>query len=910
MSAMNQNKQTTDRRGGFSTTGARRIKYGTNVLIMCIAALVILAMVNFVSFRKYWRKDMAAAGTFQPSERTKRILDQVKDKVVLTTVYTSTQDETSRENYLPTVEDYCQELEQLAPGRVDIEHVASDAQKAALLARIQGKYSAPAQAYTDRIEQFVGFAGTTETGKVPATQPALPQLQQAVAELSAALDGKESYLGSFPQIAGVEAKLTKEIETLTNTPAELKRLTRSGGIPRYGDARDKISQTLDALQQTLSEGQKAIQDIAAVSQAGSEEFFQTAAPRMAEMGQLLESLQATVGKSEDRDLPPDSKAALQAYAREAQRVALFLNEEAGKQEALAKKFPAIAEMPNWLVRQDMGVVQQVIPLPTLLRSMAEQQMNVRLQIRELLSPQQAIAADELAGAIRKLRQLVDQQVQIGRAVGLQIVKLSVMLGKTDEASAVVLEKGKGGEWLADVIQRIDAMKMQIAKLPELKLSEVSDKLDAVNTIVVQIGEKIQVLSFDEVWPQRDPLRGMPGTSNDAPRRVFNGDTAIGGVILALSQPPVATIVFVHYAGEVPPQMRQFMPPPVGSIPYETLETLRNLLGKANLEVREWNLAKGLEAPQPQKDTQSVYVFLPPPSDIPMPGPQNQEQFGQPHLDAVKKLLASGAKAIFLCKWEGPQQRSPFMPPIEPKYGYAEMLREVFGVDTVTSYRTVYGVLESREGSKYGVNVQRWLWMPMNNFTDLPVGKSLRGRRVLMTDVCPVDKTAGAPGGLRVEPILTVPNDEEYWATKDVMELIRSVVSEKQGGLVTQGPADRKSPFPVAQAIMNDKGEPMAVVLGTGGSVMDSYMNERIPRLGDRNQSMRYDPAPTANADVVVNAALWLSGRADLVGAGPVIMPPVQPVPAGQMTAIYALVWAILPGLVILGGVVMFLVRRR
>lgn len=908
MSTTIQNNQAASGQGGFATTGARRIKYGTNVLIMCIAALVILAMVNFVAFRKHWRKDMAAAGSYQPSERTKRILDQVKGKVSLTSVYTSTQEESSRDKYLPAVEDYCQELQQCAPAKIDVEHVTNDTQKQTLLGRIQGKYSTQAKAFSDLIDQFDAFAGVKDQGKAPATQPALPQLRQALTELSTALNIQDSYLGSFPQVADVEAKLTKTLETLANTPAEIKRLTKSGGIPRYGEARDKINQSLDALRETLAAGQKGLKEISEVSQAANEEFFRTAPQRMSQMDQMMQTLQDTVGKSEDRDLPADTRAALQAYAKESQQIAIWLNEEAGKQEALVKKYPAIGEMSNWLVRQDMGIIQQVIPLPVLMRSMADQQMNVRQQIREILTAQ--IAPDEIAGAIRKLRQLAGQHVQISRAVGTQVIKLAQSLNKADEASLVIIEQGKGGAWQADVISRIDAMKAQIAKLPELKLTEVSDKLEAANTIVVEMGDKMQVLTFDEVWPQSDPMRGMQN-NNEAPRRAFNGDTTISGAILSLSQPPVATVVFVHYAGEIPPQMRQYMPPNVGSIPYEALETLRNLLGKANLSVKEWNLAKENEPPQLEKDARSVYVFLPPPQDMPPMGPQGQQQhFGQAQLDRVKKLLASGAKAIFLCRWEGPTQRSPFMPPMESRFGYAELLRDSLGVDVATNFRTIYGVLESREGSKYGVNIQRWLWMPMNNFTDLAIGKPLQGRRVLMSDVCPIDKASKMPDGLKIEPILTTPSNEEYWATKDVMELIRSVVSEKQGGLVTQGPADRKAPFPVAVAVTNTRNEPTAVVLGTGGSVIDNYMNERIPRLGDRNQSMRYDPPPTANADLVVNSALWLSGRVDLIGAGPVIMPPVRPVPRNQMLAIYALVWGILPGVVILSGAAMYFVRRR
>ncbi len=454
------------------------------------------------------------------------------------------------------------------------------------------------------------------------------------------------------------------------------------------------------------------------------------------------------------------------------------------------------------------------------------------------------------------------------------------------------------------------MKDDIANLPELKLAQVSDKLDSPNVLIAEMGDTTQVLTFDDMWPQSNPMRAAPDSkNNDVPRRVFNGDTAIGGTLLTMSQPPVATVVFVYFTGEVPERMRQWMPPARGSIPYEILTELRATLAKNNLTVKEWNLAKQDEPPEPAKGTHNIYIFLPPPPALPVGPQQPNEQFGEKHLKIVNKLLDSGAKGIFLCKWEPPVKRAAYLPAMEGKYGYADLLRDKYGVDTACDERTIYAVLESRAG-KYGVNVQRWVWMPMNNFSDMPVGKPLQGRRVLMTDVCPVYKADKVPDGIKVLPLLYTPSSEEYWATKNVMDLVRTVVSEKQGGLIDKGPTDRKSPYSVAVAVENSKDKPVVAVLGTGGSVIDGYLKERVPRFGDRNQSMRYDPAPTANADLVVNTILWLCGKTDLIGAGPVILPPVRPVPPRQMAAIDALVWGFLPGLVILCGTVMYVVRRR
>ncbi len=400
MSKTIRNK-TTSERGGFATVGQRRMKYGTNVLVMCTAALVIAAMVNFVAYKKHWRKDMAMVGSYQPSERTKRIIDKMKGKVTLTSVYTSDEEEYSREKYLPPVEDYCEELQQYAPNKIQVEHLTNDTQKAALLNRIQSKYGTQTKVYVDLIDRFDAFAGSAEPGKAPATQPAMPQLQQGLQELGTVLNAKDSYLGLFPQMADVETKLSKAIDVLTATPSAVRQLTKSGGIPRYGEAKDKISKALTSVHDALAAGQKSLKEIEEVSQAPNEEFFRTVSQRMADLNKLMESVQATVGEPSERELPADTTAALQAYVRQAQKLVTAVNEEAGKEEALVEKYPAIGQMSNWLVQQRMGIIQQVVPLPSLLRTVSQEEANVRGQVRNLLASLDKVAPDEVAGAVRR-----------------------------------------------------------------------------------------------------------------------------------------------------------------------------------------------------------------------------------------------------------------------------------------------------------------------------------------------------------------------------------------------------------------------------------------------------------------------------------------------------------------------------
>jgi hypothetical protein len=157
---------------GFTTAGQRHLKYGTNVLIVCLAALFIVVFLNVISFRKHWRKDMAVVGAYQPSERTKRIIDTLKDPITLTSVYTGRDEENNRDKFFPSVEDFLRELQLYAPAKVKVQDVDTDAAKAELLARIQGKYSGQAKEYRALIDEFGKFAAEVNAAQGPDRHPA------------------------------------------------------------------------------------------------------------------------------------------------------------------------------------------------------------------------------------------------------------------------------------------------------------------------------------------------------------------------------------------------------------------------------------------------------------------------------------------------------------------------------------------------------------------------------------------------------------------------------------------------------------------------------------------------------------------------------------------------------------------
>jgi hypothetical protein len=99
-----------------------------------------------------------------------------------------------------------------------------------------------------------------------------------------------------------------------------------------------------------------------------------------------------------------------------------------------------------------------------------------------------------------------------------------------------------------------------------------------------------------------------------------------------------------------------------------------------------------------------------------------------------------------------------------------------------------------------------------------------------------------------------------------------------------------------------------VVTSQSESVFDGYLKQPIPRSNAKDR-ISFEPPPTVNAELIVNAAYWVCGREELIGAGPLVTPVIAPLGSSTRTTLSLLVtgWSVLA--LVLGAVVMF-VRRK
>lgn len=99
-----------------------------------------------------------------------------------------------------------------------------------------------------------------------------------------------------------------------------------------------------------------------------------------------------------------------------------------------------------------------------------------------------------------------------------------------------------------------------------------------------------------------------------------------------------------------------------------------------------------------------------------------------------------------------------------------------------------------------------------------------------------------------------------------------------------------------------------VVLGMGPSFFDGYMDQGVPRLTGKG-GFSFDPAPRADADLIVSSVYWLSGNKEYIAAGPAVVKPVN-VSRWARVALGALCVIGLPLVVLAAGGGVMIMRRR
>ncbi|OWY70423.1 hypothetical protein B7486_16685 [cyanobacterium TDX16] len=889
-----------DAAGGAAS---RRFSIGANVTLAIILAAVLIVAVNWFASIKNVRRDLASYGNYGLSGRTKNILQGCTDPVSVSMVYMPDEADEKQQSYIDRLQDYLEEMTRFST-KVQVDVVATDSQREKLVSRISSTFGGEAESHKEALSGFASLSAELTS-----------ELQQRLVSAQA-LMSESSWIGAFPVFGNIVATMKADLETLKKSGEEIAELTPQGGIPKYADATAKAKTALADVKGHMQAIEKRLGDLASLAGETSKpdsRYITTLRKVASDAKSLVATLRNTVGP-ESAPVPSDAAAALKAFADRGTEIGTSLDQLVQQVDEFARSYPMVTQHPSWAASVQMGPLVTRMEVADVLAQAGQTLSKARLVILGIIDSGKQ---NELQQALREARSnctVLEKNASICEEL---LTNLANSLSSVDAGSLALLDAGKNNSLFTPRIAAIDELDKRITDLPELKLGSVADQLKQPNTIVIETGSKIRVVSFAEVWPVRESIGG-PGAKPEDANRTFNGDSAISSALLSMTQKgPFATVVLTAFEPPAPEQRNQFMPPPPQSwVPLGQLSELRKRLEAANFKVIDWNMATTKEAPKPDEGTQSVYVLLPPPPPAP-PNPFGQSQppdqaFGEPQRATIKELLDSDAKVLFLASWEVRAGGFFGGPPATPPYGYGPLLDSEWGIEVDNSRRITWLDPYRAKENSYQVVPPKFIHMPAAGFTDSPIGSPLRGTRFLVTDACPLEKKSELPSGVSLKTVMSIPDTQNYIGASmaELMEIIERVQDPGSQGIITLTNPPVGGPFDVmltGERVAEGKSKGKLVVMGFGASIRDDYLTQPVVA---ESQQLRLDPPPTENADLFVNALYWLSGQPELISRGPVPVPRIEQIASSEMRVLGVLVWAVWPVVIFLPGIIAWAVRRR
>lgn len=881
----------------------RRVSIGVNVIISVVVAVLLVLCVNWFAALKQVRRDVSLFGGYGLSDRTKNILAQSQGDVSISVLYTPDESTKDPTRYLDRVMDYLEEL-RLADPSVKVQQIRGHNQRAELVSRISKTLGGEA----DKHKAAVAAFKNTATG----LQAALAKQVEVAQQLQVAESG---WLNDFPIFADVARQIRQNLEKLRKTSEQVDQFVSATGIPKYSDAAERIKADMGQLKSDLaaSAGEMTqLADLAAGLGTPDAADLKPLHEISKSLPGVLAGLRAQIGEP-GTPLPSDLKAALKAYADEGEKADKEIQRAAREVDKLGQKYRAVTDHSLWSIQASIGGGMVVkLPMTRQLSEIGKSFSDLRLQILGIIDKGDD---EQMQRAVKKLREFTAAFDDNVKSAAQSLGKLADRIGQVDPVSKTILDESRGNGFLKGSLDAIDKLLADVNALPELKLGNLADDIKDDNAIVIEANKKVRVLKFDEVWPVKTMINDPQAIGPEGPPRIFNGDAVISAAILALTRDkPFATVVFVSYQTKQDPQQQMFMRPQPPPIPSEDLSALRKRLDEANFKIKDWDLGAGPGGPpEPEAGTTNLFVILPPaPPQSPNPFMQAPppKGFGDEERKRIADALKGESRAVYLTTWDV-RQGGPFGGGLtSPKYALSDMLKNQWGVTVDSQYRITWIEPDPRNPDKIGVNGEKFTVIPLNSFTDQPIGKPFQYNPVRIVEACPLKIADTPPTGVKPEPVLTVPSGDEFVGAdvRDLIKIINEIANPSANGTVQRSNSLLKSPFTIMLAARNEQTKAQAVIFSGGRSITDSVIAR--PIIKQVNGRIVSEAAPITNAELMVNSLFWLLGENKLIASGPPAAPSIKSIEPERMTVLRALVYGLWPAAILLPGLLIWFARRR
>jgi hypothetical protein len=235
----------------------RWLTYGVNVVLTCVVAIALAAMVTYAAERKPWRIDTTAEGLYSLKPQTIRIVRGVASKIRLVSLYThskppSSPDEEEQTSVVPpdeaaqAVSDLLEEYANQNPNITveTIDPVTSPGKVDDLIAEVEAKYGGEVQKYREFVESFKGTIDQIRQIAAPEVQ-AISGVAQTLTQ-----DTDRSILITLQEAVLTVQDFPKNLDALQDAmqkPLHQKPPDYKGAADAINDSMTNLSGVLDAV---------------------------------------------------------------------------------------------------------------------------------------------------------------------------------------------------------------------------------------------------------------------------------------------------------------------------------------------------------------------------------------------------------------------------------------------------------------------------------------------------------------------------------------------------------------------------------------------------------------------------------------------------------------------------------------
>ena len=455
----------------------------------------------------------------------------------------------------------------------------------------------------------------------------------------------------------------------------------------------------------------------------------------------------------------------------------------------------------------------------------------------------------------------------------------------------------------------DELHKQAQGVGELKLDDLRQSLRARDAVLVMGPSDMRVIPFEQVWRADDQqIRQYVPGQELKPR--FAGEQQITTAIHALNQATKPKVVFVRGGGA--PLTEAPMGPFGGGGP---MSQVAERLRQYNFEVLEKDLS-GMWAMQSQMRQMPA---APEPSDeeirdaiwivLAFPTGQQQNPMMPPPTIAprVADHLRGGGSAMII-----------FAPQVD---NMDDVMKE-YGIQVRSDAVAVHEMIATSEG-RQGDAIEEALRYPfvfdIRDYGDHMITRPLRSLASWLVPMLSVEPTDTTPPGVKVTPIIPIPQEPRSWGETDLQALQDLSEFKFDEGTDVPGPiwggavAEKELPATTqpatAPAGVDGKRTSRLVVVASPMFAFDRYINEPDVNLLRRGLIVSRFPA---NLELFSNSVFWLARMEPMIAISPAAMEiaRIEPMSDGALRA-----WRVgglligLPGLVVVAGAMVYFARR-